>query len=52
MQIFRTHLNFWFIIYRSANKQSKMYLKFAVFLSLLKNSRGFPPLFRFYFFPF
>ena len=47
MQVFRGHVNSWFILYRSAkvalklvpklgrDKQSKIYLQFAVFLPLL-----------------
>ena len=53
MQIFRIHVNSWFILYQSAkvaltlvqklgrDKQSKMYLKFAVLLPLL------PPIYVF-----
>ena len=58
MQIFRIHVNSWLILYRSEkialrlvqklgrDKQSKMYLKFAVFLPLL------PPVYIFQIFIF
>ena len=58
MQIFRIHVNSWFILYRSAkvalrliqklcrDKQSKMYLKFTVFVPLLPPYLNFS---KFYF---